>query len=73
MICPQCKAEGKKSHVYPGHSTSTLMYCPPFYDEEGRYHNHDMNTHTTYYRCSNGHEWAENSSPVCWCGWPNKK
>jgi hypothetical protein len=53
--------------VYPGMSTTTLMYCPPFYDEQGRYHHHDLNTTTTGYRCSNGHEWTESNQPKCWC------
>lgn len=69
MICPKCKKEGKKSRVYPGMGTSTLLFCPPFYDEEGKYHNHDSNTTTTEYKCSNGHKWTERTSGSCWCGW----
>ena len=53
MICPECKKEGKKSIVYPGYGSTTLMYCQPFYDENGKYHHHDMNTTTTPYSCSN--------------------
>jgi hypothetical protein len=57
MRCPQCKEESKKSVVYPGLSTTTLMGWFPYYDEEGNYHNHDPNIHTTAYRCSNEHRW----------------
>lgn len=70
MKCEICVAHGLKSIVNVGISTSTAMWCPPFYDEEGRFHDHDMNTTTTQYSCSNGHEWAEASKPTCWCGWP---
>ena len=73
MICPTCKKEGKKSKVYPGMGTSTLLFCPPFYDEDGKYHNHDSNRHTTEYSCSNGHKWAEENHGSCWCGWGKKK
>ena len=69
MICPECKKEGLKSRVYVGPSTSTLMYCEPFYDEDGKLHIHDLNMRTTNYSCSNGHTWSENHSGKCWCGW----
>ena len=68
MICPQCKKKGEKSKVYPGMGTSTLMHCPPFYDEDGKYHHHDSNRHTQEYSCSNGHKWAEENHGSCWCG-----
>lgn len=69
MKCPQCKKEGKKSKVYPGVGYTTCMYCPPFYDEEGKYHNHDGNVTTQEYSCSNGHKWTERTTGSCWCGW----
>lgn len=72
MICPQCKDEGKKSQVYPGMSTITAMYFQPFYDEDGKYHNHDGNTITTSYSCSNGHRWVDSGHKECWCGWGKK-
>lgn len=73
MICPQCKEQGLKSMVYPGPSRTTLLYCQPFYDEKGKYHDHDMNTTTTSYQCSNGHSWEEKNKKSCWCGWPGKE
>ncbi len=72
-FCPGCKKQGLKSKVYPGLSSTTLAYYPPFYDEEGNYHNHDGNTTTTEYTCSNGHKWTEETTGSCWCGWPDKK
>jgi len=65
MKCPVCEKEELKSFVYPGMSTSTLMYCSPYYDEDGKYHSHDANTHTTQYSCSNGHNWSESSTGIC--------
>ena len=69
VICLECKKQGLKSKVYPGGSTTTLMYCQPFYDEEGNYHHHDYNTTTTEYSCSKGHKWVEHRGGSCWCGW----
>jgi len=73
MICLECKKKGLKSQVYPGVSSTTLLYCQPFYDEKGRYHDHDANTTTTEYSCSNGHKWVEKTTGSCWCGWPEKE
>lgn len=73
MICPKCKKKGLKSRVFPGTGTTTLMYCQPFYDEQGQYHHHDSNVNTMEYECSNGHHWTEQASGECWCGWPNNK
>ena len=69
MKCPQCVKERKKSKVYPGMGTSTLLFCPPFYDEGGKHHDHDRNTTTIEYACSRGHKWVESTSGTCWCGW----
>lgn len=65
MKCEKCVEEGTTSEVYPGGGTSTLMYCPPYYDEQGKYHHHDRNTHTTDYRCSNGHRWKLSEQGMC--------
>ena len=73
MICPECQKLGLKSKAYPGWTTCTAMYCQPFYDEEGELHHHDMNTTSTQYSCSNGHNWAENIKGTCWCGWDGNK
>lgn len=76
MKCPACEREDLRSCVYPGMSTSTLMYFAPYYDEDGNYHMHDSNTHTTHYSCSNGHNWSESSTgrcPSCDLGKDSKK
>lgn len=73
MICGTCIAEGKTSRVFDYGSSTTLLNCRPFYDEQGRHHTHDSNTTTTEYRCSNGHSWTDKSTGSCWCGWPDKE
>ncbi len=65
MICEQCQQDGKTSTIQVGISGSTLVWCPPFYDEQGIYHIHDSNTITTQYKCSNGHNWAESTHKEC--------
>jgi hypothetical protein len=37
MKCPVCEKENLKSRVYPGVSMRTLVYCTPYYDEDGNY------------------------------------
>ena len=70
MICPTCAAAGEMSRIEIGPSSRTCMHCAPFYDEQGRLHDHDANTTRTVLRCSRGHEWHETSAGrPCWCGW----
>lgn len=69
MKCPVCEKEGVTSLVYPGACSTTLMYCQPYYDEDGKYHDHDFNTRTISYNCFRGHRWSEKSWGNCWCGW----
>lgn len=71
MICEMCKEAGDKSTVTPGGSSTTLMYCSPYYDEDGNYHHHDSNKTKTFYKCSKGHSWSETRGNSCWCGWKN--
>jgi hypothetical protein len=74
MKCPECVEAGKKSRVTPGLTAVTDMYCPPYYDEEGVRHHHDLNARTTNYSCSNGHRWVETTQAECGsCDWPNVK
>lgn len=72
MICEECKKNKQRSLSYPGGSTSTLLGFQPYFDEDGKYHNHDPNKITTYYNCSNGHKWVNSYVQSCWCGWPDK-
>jgi len=69
MKCPVCVNEGLKSKVYPHFGFVAAAYYPPFYDEEGRLHNHDANVSATDYECSHGHQWTETTRGSCWCGW----
>ncbi len=74
MKCPTCVEEGEKSKIFPLGSSMTLMYCAPFYDEEGVYHHHDGNIITSEYRCSREHHWVEKRNPSCPAGdWPEPK
>ena len=73
MICETCKAEGKTSRVFDRGGSTTCAYYQPFYDENGKWHNHDGNITTTGYECSNGHRWTVESTGSCWCGWPNEQ
>jgi hypothetical protein len=76
MKCPECIKENKKSCVSAHGGSTTLLYCEPWYDEEGKYHHHDWNTITSSYSCSNGHKWTEQRKAACpTCGnswWKNK-
>ncbi len=70
MICPECKEQGLKSTVHGGGAgMTTLKYCPPYYDEDGKFHSHDSNITTSNWSCSNGHRFTIKSSGSCWCGW----
>lgn len=48
--CPHCKKPTIRTR---GYSTSTSMYFPAVYDEDGNNKNPDRNTLTTYYHCEN--------------------
>jgi hypothetical protein len=65
MICSKCKEEGRKSIVRGGIGSSTCIYCPPYYDEEGVYHHHDDNWRSYEYTCSNGHRITVSSTGKC--------
>ena len=67
MKCKECVANGQKSKVYPGYSTTTCAGVQTFYDEDGKFHIHDPNVTTTTYTCSNGHEWVEDKRSKCFC------
>ena len=71
MLCPECQKLELKSKVYPGLGMETLMYCAPFYDEQGAYHHHDLNITTSKFTCSNSHTWEQRIGHGCWCGWPD--
>ena len=59
MKCPECQKEDKKSKVFIGPSSTTLIAAFPYYDEDGKYQCNNPNKTTTSYNCSNGHVWTE--------------
>ena len=70
MKCPICVEKGIRSKVFAGMVKSTLKSCPSYYDEDGEYHNHDSNSRTYGYECSNDHKWKEIiHGHSCNCGW----
>jgi len=68
-ICPFCIQEGQTSRLYEGGCSSTMMYCKPFYDEQGVRHHHDSNTKSYGFNCSNGHRFGLDRKGSCQCGW----
>ncbi len=71
MKCPECVAVGLRRTETAGGTSTTLMWSPAFYDEDGKYHDHDPNKKTAEYACSNGHKWVETSRGKCpSCDWP---
>ncbi len=74
MKCPECVSDGKKSIVYPGSSSTTLMGYQTYYDEDGVFHKHDPNDVQSNYSCSNGHQWIDHTKIDCPnCDWPNER
>lgn len=69
MKCSKCVEMGLRSIVQSGFVMSTCMYFAPFYDEDGNYHNHDNNTQTQNWNCSNNHYWTTTQGGSCGCGW----
>lgn len=65
MICRKCQEEGKTSQVQSLGGSTTLMGWKPYYDEQGKFHNHNPNTERMVYRCSNGHTWDIVRKPPC--------
>jgi hypothetical protein len=54
--CPICSEEGEKSRLTAVGGRSTNLEWEKFFDEEGKYHQHDPNTVIHLFKCSNGHE-----------------
>ena len=56
MKCPVCEREGLKSTISGGdYCTTTSMGWRSYWDEDGKYHNHDPNWRSQVLHCSNGH------------------
>ena len=68
MICTECRNENVKSRVYITDSFYDLQTSQDrFFDEDGKWHCHDVNPTTIQYQCTNGHEWTEVKYASCWC------
>lgn len=65
MKCEECVKAGDKSRVTSNGSSTTLMHCSPYYDDDGVYHSHDINTVRSDYSCSNGHRWVTSGKRSC--------
>jgi hypothetical protein len=66
MKCEKCIQEQKESRVFvPSGGFSTCMGWQDYYDEKGRFHSHDPNTHTSEWSCSNGHIWIVSKKALC--------
>jgi hypothetical protein len=65
MKCKQCQEANLRSKVYIGGQTTTCIGFSYYYDEDGKLHDHDPNTITTSYSCSNGHNWVEETKSEC--------
>jgi hypothetical protein len=65
MKCPGCVKEGRVSKVFVNGLTRTLLSWMPYYDEDGKYHDHNPNRETRFFRCSNDHEWTTVELPAC--------
>lgn len=65
MKCKECQESDRQSRVYRGPTSSTVMGYSSYYDEEGVYHQHNMNQVSTSYSCSNGHWWNQDSPQLC--------
>jgi len=72
--CEECEKAGvKPDRIYCEGSSSTLLGYSPYYDGDGKLHDHDPNMVSTSYKCSNGHRWgvtSRRSCPTCgdWYG-----
>lgn len=65
MKCEKCVEAGLRSFVYPGITFVTSMISQSFYDEDGIYHHHDPNWHSSSWSCSQGHRWEVRSLHPC--------
>lgn len=66
MKCPECVTANQTSRVYPDmYSVTTDMGWFSYYDEDGKYHNHNPNCHSESFSCSNGYKWGSDTLRKC--------
>lgn len=64
VICPTCKAEGRRSTVTQGAAYAALVHIPRIYDEDGYLISSPSPPGWQNYTCSNGHQWTVRSDGV---------
>ena len=70
MICPKCEKEYFLSKVIvPSSGLTTAMCDHDFYDENGKFHHHDMNGMSRTFHCTEGHTGTIVTYQECWCGY----
>lgn len=69
MKCIICSNSNKKSKCFVLAEETVKAQSNKFYDEIGRYHEHNSNVTFIHYRCSNGHSFKNKQINRCWCGW----
>jgi hypothetical protein len=65
VICPICQRLDKKSQVKAGPGSTTLIGYTPYWDEGGRFHDHDPNLRSTVYHCTLGHGFEIRTQTPC--------
>lgn len=74
MKCPVCVQKDLKSNVYPEGGTSTCMMGTQYYDEDGKWHDHDPNESSDTYHCFRGHRFMVSTRKGCpGCGTEDKR
>lgn len=68
VVCPVCVSNSDTSTSQILNYARTEMAWTPYYDEEGRYHAHDVNYLRDWFKCSKDHAFGI-AAPGCWCGW----
>lgn len=66
LTCPKCVEEKLTSKVYYDGTSGTGIAPPrPYWDEEGRYHEHNPNVYKHAFRCSRQHFWMQEERLPC--------
>jgi hypothetical protein len=65
--CPECVRLGTQSKLFmpTGYCCTDMGGSQTFYDEEGHYHHHEVNSATGQGHCTNGHILTVTGSTVC--------
>ena len=64
MICAECQKAGERS-VVRFRAVQTALPVDSYFDEDGKLHNHNPNSMTTFFTCSRGHTWNTVQAASC--------